>query len=116
MRDPALLDPRAAPLQVLDSLDLPIKISESRVGLLQMTVLPYIVFSLIANIGRLSFGESKRLVASALSVMFALWAVGALVILLASFAFPPWPRDWECPTSPFPSPLPRPGVLAPITA
>jgi hypothetical protein len=38
VRDPALLDPRAAPLQVLDSLDLPIKISESRVGLLQMTI------------------------------------------------------------------------------
>ena len=65
-------------------------VGDAYVGLLQMTVLPYIVFSLIANIGRLSFGESKRLAAAALAVMSVLWLVGAITIVLASFAFPHW--------------------------
>ena len=36
-------------------------IGEVFIGLLQMTVLPYIVVALIANIGRLSFAQGKTL-------------------------------------------------------
>jgi Na+/H+-dicarboxylate symporter len=38
------------------------------VGLLQMTVLPYIVFALIASIGRLSLAEGQKLTTIAISV------------------------------------------------
>jgi Na+/H+-dicarboxylate symporter len=60
------------------------------IGLLQMTVLPYIVFSLIGNIGRLSIGESKRLAVVSLCVLALLWAVGAVIVMAVPFALPKW--------------------------
>lgn len=63
---------------------------EAYVGLLQMTVLPYIVFSLTANIGRLSIGESKRLAITSLAVLGLLWAIGLATLLLVPFALPRW--------------------------
>ena len=42
-------------------------IGDTYVGLLQMTVLPYVAVSLICNIGRLSMGQSGRLARVALS-------------------------------------------------
>ncbi len=58
------------------------------VGLLQMTVLPYIVFALIASIGRLSLAESKRLAAIALTVLAVLWGIGCVTVAVMSLAFP----------------------------
>ncbi len=58
------------------------------IGLMQMTVLPYIVFSLIGNIGRLSMREVRLLARSGLLTFFVLWAVAALTVLLISQAFP----------------------------
>ena len=43
------------------------------VGLLQMTVLPFIVCSVIGNIGRLTIAESKRLAIVSFAVLFVLW-------------------------------------------
>ncbi len=65
-------------------------IGDAYVGLLQMTVLPYIVFSLIGNIGRLTLGESKRLATTALAVMLVIWGIGAAAIVLVSYALPNW--------------------------
>ncbi len=58
------------------------------VGLLQMTVLPYIVFSLIASIGRLSLTEGKRLAMASISVLAVLWAIGAFTVFIMSFSLP----------------------------
>ena len=63
-------------------------IGDVYVGLMQMTVLPYVVFSLIGNIGRLSVREVRLLATSGLKVFLGLWAVAALTVLLLSQAFP----------------------------
>jgi proton glutamate symport protein len=63
-------------------------VGDAFVGLLQMTVLPYIVFSLIANLGRLSLAESKRLAFTGIAVMMLLWGIGAAVVVLMPFALP----------------------------
>jgi len=58
------------------------------IGLLQMTVLPYIVFSLIANIGRLSYFEASLLTRQGLLVLLALWLIGGLSVWAMSFTLP----------------------------
>ena len=63
-------------------------VGEVYVGLLQMTVLPYIVFSLIASIGRLSTSQGKRLALISITVLAALWAIGALTVFFISFSLP----------------------------
>ncbi len=63
---------------------------EIYIGLLQMTVLPYIVVSLIANLGRISWDESKELLVSAITVLVVLLSIGILVLWIAPIAFPPW--------------------------
>ncbi len=63
-------------------------IGDVYVGLLQMTVLPYIVFSLIASIGRLSLTEGKRLAVISVSVLAVLWAIGAFTVFIMSFSLP----------------------------
>ncbi len=69
----------------------PLKIAgNAYVGLLQMTVLPYIVFSLVGNIGRLSIEESKQLTIVALCVLLLFWIIGSLVLWIIPFALPPW--------------------------
>jgi len=65
-------------------------VGNAYVGLLQMTVLPYIVFSLIANIGRLSLEESKRLTIIGLLILLILWAIGLMVVWLLPLALPQW--------------------------
>jgi len=59
------------------------------IGLLQMTVLPYIVFALIANIGRLSYAEAKLLTHQGLLVLLTLWIIGMLSVWIMSIALPP---------------------------
>ena len=65
-------------------------IGRAYVGLLQMTVLPFIVFSLIANIGRLSLGESKRLAIAGTVGLGILWAIGAATVVVMPLALPEW--------------------------
>ena len=65
-------------------------LGDAYVGLLQMTVLPYIVFSVIGNIGRLSLKQSKRLAIAGLLIMGGLWAVGMVAVWLLTFALPLW--------------------------
>ncbi len=60
------------------------------IGLLQMTVLPYIVFSLIVNIGRLSLEKGKVLIINALKVLVVLILFGLLNLLVLQLSFPEW--------------------------
>ncbi len=60
------------------------------VNLLQMTVLPYVVISLVTNIGRLSFGEAKKLGGRAGLVMIALWGISLLVVGILPLSLPHW--------------------------
>jgi proton glutamate symport protein len=65
-------------------------IGDAYIGLLQMTVLPYIVVALIANFGRLSLEQSRRLGWVGGTVMITLWAIGLYTIYLVPHSFPHW--------------------------
>jgi Na+/H+-dicarboxylate symporter len=60
------------------------------IGLLQMTVLPFVVLSLVANLGRLDMKTFRRLAGAALSVLAVMWLLMALMLVLLPFALPPW--------------------------
>ncbi|MGI9471015.1 MAG: cation:dicarboxylate symporter family transporter [Rubripirellula sp.] len=64
-------------------------IGNAYVGLLQMTVLPYLVLSLISKIGRLNANEARRLGLTALVVLFAFWGIAILLIVVVSITLPP---------------------------
>ncbi len=60
------------------------------IGLLQMTVLPYIMFSLIVNIGRLSLESGIRLIKYSLIFLAVLLALGLFYLIILPMAFPIW--------------------------
>ena len=60
------------------------------VGLLRMTVLPYIVVSLIANLGRLSLSQSRRLAVIGGSVLLVLWAIVLVTVFVLAQSYPTW--------------------------
>jgi Na+/H+-dicarboxylate symporter len=60
------------------------------IALLQMTVLPYIVVSLIANLGRITWAESRGLLISAVSVLAVLLGLGMILLAVIPTAFPEW--------------------------
>ncbi len=64
-------------------------IGNAYVGLLQMTVLPYLTISLIAKTGRLSMPQAKRLGVAALAVLLLLWMMGIVLVVLMSTVLPP---------------------------
>jgi Na+/H+-dicarboxylate symporter/ABC-type amino acid transport substrate-binding protein len=63
---------------------------EAFIGLLQMTVLPYIVISLVANLGRISWAESRGLLLSALAILGVLLTIGIITLITVPLAFPEW--------------------------
>ncbi len=60
------------------------------IGLLQMTVLPYIMLSLIVNIGRLSLENGRKLIRYGLIFLGLLLGIGLLGLFVLPFAFPQW--------------------------
>jgi len=60
------------------------------IGLLQMTVLPYIMFSLIVNIGRLSMETGKKIIKYGLIFLFLLISLGIFYLMILPLAFPEW--------------------------
>jgi Na+/H+-dicarboxylate symporter/ABC-type amino acid transport substrate-binding protein len=70
---------RAASLQI---------VADAFVKLLQMTVLPYVVVSLIAGLGALNFAQAKLLGLRVGVVLVALWAIALSAVLLFPLMFP----------------------------
>jgi proton glutamate symport protein len=60
------------------------------IGLLQMTVLPYILVSLIAGIGRLSYGEIRLLAIKGGRFVVLFWLIALAVTVAFTAAFPNW--------------------------
>lgn len=58
------------------------------VQLLQITVLPYIVVSLIAGFARMQMDQARRLAARGTVVLLAIWAIALAMIFAGSLAFP----------------------------
>ena len=65
-------------------------IGDGFIGLLQMTVLPYITCSLIYCIGKLTNKEAKILAVRGVCLLLILWAIGAFMIILMGIALPKW--------------------------
>ena len=63
-------------------------IGDVYVGLLQMTVLPFVVVSLVANIGRFSIDEGRALAKIGSLVLLLLFAVSLAAILVLPLSFP----------------------------
>jgi Na+/H+-dicarboxylate symporter/ABC-type amino acid transport substrate-binding protein len=74
-----LLGERAAPLQI---------IATGFVKLLQMTVLPYVVLSIISSLGSLSLSEARRLGLRVGTVILVLWGLSITFALLIPLSFP----------------------------
>ncbi len=58
------------------------------IQLLQMTVLPYVVISLIVGLGGLSYRQAAASARNCGLVLALLWAIGLLVVLLMPLSFP----------------------------
>ena len=63
-------------------------VGKAYVGLLQMTILPYMVFSLIAGIGQLSYKKAARLARTAGLMLVGSWLLAFGVVFLMPLAFP----------------------------
>ncbi len=55
-----------------------------------MTVLPYIMFSLIVNIGRLSMDNGKKIIRYGLIFLFLLLNIGLIYLIILPLSFPAW--------------------------
>src|SRR5210317_860503 len=60
------------------------------IALLQMTVLPYIVVSLMGNLGRISWSESRDLLLAAMAILGVLLLLGVVALVTVPLAFPEW--------------------------
>jgi Na+/H+-dicarboxylate symporter len=60
------------------------------IQLLQMTVLPYVVTSLVVGLGGLSYGQAAALARSCGLVLLLLWGLGLMTVLVIPLAFPNW--------------------------
>ena len=60
------------------------------IRLMQMTILPYIVVSLIAALGRLNMEQARLLALKAGVLLLLFWGITFAVILLTPLSFPHW--------------------------
>lgn len=60
------------------------------IGLLQMTVLPYIVISLISKIGAFTYDRARELARHGTAVLLLLWAVSLGLVVLMPLSLPAW--------------------------
>ena len=62
--------------------------ADAYVQLLQMTVLPYVVVSLVGGLGSLRKGEASKLGASVGVVLLVLWGIALLAVMAFPLMFP----------------------------
>ena len=65
-------------------------LGDAFIGLLQMTVLPYIMLSLMVNIGRLSIDKGMKMIKNGAIVLSLLLGTGVVLVLLLPLVFPEW--------------------------
>ena len=63
-------------------------IGNAFIKLLQMSILPYLVASIIAGIGSLTYAQAKSLARKAGVLLLLFWAIGFCIILVLPLAFP----------------------------
>ena len=65
-------------------------IGDAFIKLLQMTILPYIVVSLISGLGGLTFDQAKLMAKKGGVLMLLFWAISFAMVLLLPLSFPQW--------------------------
>ncbi|NOQ17122.1 MAG: cation:dicarboxylase symporter family transporter [Methyloprofundus sp.] len=60
------------------------------IKLLQVSIIPYIVLSLVTGLGSLSYEQSKEIAKKFIIILLALWGLGLLTIFTIALAFPLW--------------------------
>ena len=65
-------------------------IGNAFIKLLQMTIIPYIVVSLMTSLGKMSYEQARSLGVEVGKLMLLFWIVGLLAIYLIQFIFPSW--------------------------
>ena len=58
------------------------------ISLLQITVLPYIIVSLIAGFGRMQIQQARRLAVRGTAVLLVIWVLALVLIFMVSLGFP----------------------------
>lgn len=58
------------------------------IGLMQMTILPYVIVSLIVGLGQLDSALARQLAVRGGLLMLVFWAIGLLVVAVMPMAFP----------------------------
>ena len=65
-------------------------VGDAFIQLLQMTVLPYVMVSLIVGLGGLSYQEAASLGRKCAVLLLLLWTLGLMMVLVMPLAFPKW--------------------------
>ena len=65
-------------------------IGEIWIKLLQMTVLPYVMLSLVTGLGRLDYADALLLARKAGLMLLLLWGVSLAIVFVFPFTFPSW--------------------------
>ena len=60
------------------------------VRLLQMAIIPYIMVSLIAGLGRLNPQQASRIALSGVAALLLILGIGIICVLLVPLAYPDW--------------------------
>ncbi|WP_102528110.1 cation:dicarboxylase symporter family transporter [Shewanella sp. 10N.286.51.B7] len=65
-------------------------IGDAFIKLLQMTIIPYIIVSLISSLGSLTLEQAKSLGVKVGKLMLVIWLLGLLSMYLIKYTFPEW--------------------------
>ncbi|MCL1058886.1 cation:dicarboxylase symporter family transporter [Shewanella gelidimarina] len=65
-------------------------IGDAFIKLLQMTIIPYIIVSLISSLGSLTMVQAKSLGVKVGKLMLVIWLFGLLTMYLIKYTFPDW--------------------------
>lgn len=65
-------------------------VGKAYVRLLQMSVLPYVIASLISSIGRLTIERASRIGKAGGSLILILWSIAMLTVVMLPMAYPNW--------------------------
>lgn len=65
-------------------------IGDAFVKLLQMTIIPYIMVSLISSLGHLSYQQARSLALNVGKLMLVIWGFGLVLMYLIKYTFPDW--------------------------
>ncbi|RLA32379.1 MAG: ABC transporter substrate-binding protein [Gammaproteobacteria bacterium] len=65
-------------------------IGDAFIKLLQMTIIPYIIVSLISSLGNLTYEQARSLGVKVGQLMLIIWGIGLVLMYLVWYTFPTW--------------------------